>query len=551
MTTPQSESSANTQAHPLLIKRLLETGLRRATPRQEIVYGDTLRLTYPQFGERVNRLAAGLRSLGVSPGDTVAVMDWDSHRYLECFFAVPMMGAVLHTINVRLSPEQILYTINHAKDDLILVNAEFLSVLEQIRPQIEPGKRLVLLDDRGETGTLSPEFVAEYESLLAGSSVQFDFPELDENTRATTFYTTGTTGVPKGVYFSHRQLVLHALALRGTLAGTGQGRFNDGDVYMPITPLFHVHAWGMPYLATMVGVKQVYPGRYAPKKLVDLVQREGVSFSHCVPTILQSVLDEAEARQADLHGLTVVIGGAALAQSLVRRALGMGVDIFAGYGMSETGPVLTLSQLQPSTLERSEDEQIDARCRAGLPISMVELRIVDTAMNDVPRDGNATGEIVARAPWLTPGYLYDAANSAQLWRDGWLHTGDIGLIDADGYLRITDRLKDVIKTGGEWVSSLAIEDLLQRHPSIAEAAVIGVPDPKWTERPLAIVVPKPDQFVDSSELKRHLSAFATKGVISKYGVPDRIVFVDALPKTSVGKIDKKLLRAQVINQLES
>ena len=365
-TTIQPTSSA--YAYPLLIKRLLESGLSRA-PQQEIVYADKLRLSYREFGVRVNRLAGGLASLGVKPGDTVAVMDWDSHRYLECFFAVPMMGAVLHTINVRLSPEQILYTINHAQDDVILVNAEFVPVLEQIWDRVDPGKRLVLLDDGAGATETRLDFVAEYEALLAASNAHFEFPELDENTRATTFYTTGTTGLPKGVYFSHRQLVLHTLAARGALAGEGQGRFNEGDVYMPITPMFHVHAWGLPYVATMLGVKQVYPGRYVPERLVDLMAREKVTFSHCVPTIMQSMLKEAKAKQVSLDGWTVIIGGAALAQALAREALDMGVDIFAGYGMSETGPLLTLAQLTPAHAgcQHRPSARPSLRCRAAGP----------------------------------------------------------------------------------------------------------------------------------------------------------------------------------------
>ena len=539
--TPLSTSSAH--GH-LLIRRLLEAGLRRA-PEQEIVYADKRRLSYREFGERVGRLASGLAALGVQTGDTVAVMDWDTHRYLECFFAVPMMGAVLHTINVRLSPEQILHTINHARDDVILVNAEFVPVLEQIWRRVDAGKRLVLLDDIGAPLQTSLEFVAEYESLLGTAVPEFDFPELDENTRATTFYTTGTTGLPKGVYFSHRQLVLHTLAVRDALGGPGQGRFNAGDVYMPITPMFHVHAWGLPYVATMLGAKQVYPGRYASDRLVDLLERERVTFSHCVPTILQMVLDGAVARDVDLSGWTVIIGGAALMQSLARQAVDQGVDIFGGYGMSETGPVLALAQLQPHMLDQDVDRQIEIRCKTGRAIALVDLRIVDDAMNDMPHDGKSAGELVVRAPWLTQGYLHDPASSENLWRGGWLHTGDIAVIDADGYVKITDRLKDVIKTGGEWISSLDLEELILRHPSVAEVAVIGMPDPKWTERPVALVVLRADQAADAAGIRTHLHRFAVQGLISKYGVPERVVFVESLPRTSVGKLDKKSMRAQL------
>ena len=543
MNAPTIASTSTAHACPLLIKHLLEAGLRRA-PGQEIVYADKQRLSYREFGARLSRLASGLMSLGIKAGDTVAVMDWDTHRYLECFFAVPMMGTVLHTINVRLSPEQILYTINHARDDVILVNAEFVPVLEQIWSRVDAGKRLVLLSDDGAVPATPLEFVAEYERLLTASSSSFDFPDFDENVRATTFYTTGTTGLPKGVYFSHRQLVLHAMAVRAALAGTGQGRFNEGDVYMPVTPMFHVHAWGLPYVATMLGVKQVYPGRYVSGQLVELLQREKVTFSHCVPTILQMVLSEACTRGVELSGWTVIIGGAALAQPLARQAVEQGIDIFGGYGMSETGPVLALAQLQPHMHDWPLDRQIEVRCKTGRALALVDLRIVDDAMNDLPHDGQTPGELVVRAPWLTRGYLDDPQNSEKLWHGGWLHTGDIAVIDADGYVKITDRLKDVIKTGGEWISSLDVEDLILRHPCVAEAAVIGMPDPKWTERPVAVVIVKEGRSVDATGIRMHLQEFAARGVISKYGVPERIVFVDALPRTSVGKLDKKLLRVQ-------
>ncbi len=543
MTATANSSTTSANSCPLVVKHLLDIGLRRA-PDQEIVYADR-RLSYREFGSRVRKLASGLASLGVDPGDTVAVMDWDTHRYLECFFAVPMMGAVLHTVNVRLSPEQILYTINHARDDVILVNAEFVPVLEQIWSRVDAGKRLVLLNDGDKVPVTSLEFVAEYENLVDAAHGEFDFPEGDENARATTFYTTGTTGLPKGVFFSHRQLVLHTLAVRDALAGTGQGRFNAGDVYMPITPMFHVHAWGLPYVATMLGTKQVYPGRYAGDRLVDLLQREKVTFSHCVPTILQMVLDGAKAGGVDLSGWTVIIGGAALTQALARQAVEQGVDIFGGYGMSETGPVLALAQLQPHMHDWDVDRQVEVRCKTGRAIGLVDLRIVDDEMNDVPHDGKSSGELVVRAPWLTQGYLHDPLNSENLWRGGWLHTGDIAVIDPSGYVKITDRLKDVIKTGGEWISSLDLEDLILRHPSVAEVAVVGMPDPKWTERPVALVVAKAGCAVDEARIKAHLLRFSEQGVISKYGIPERVVFVGALPRTSVGKLDKKLIRTQL------
>lgn len=535
--------SPSAHGYPLLIKSLLDSGVA-LWPDQEIVYADKQRMTYRDLKGRVARLASGLRNLGVQEGDTVAVMDWDTHRYLESYFAVPMMGAVLHTVNVRLSPEQILYTINHAEDDVILVNTEFLPVLEELWERIEPVKKLILLDDTGMPSHTSLPINIEYEALLGTGDPSFEFPELSEDTRATTFYTTGTTGLPKGVYFSHRQLVMHTLASRAALGGPGQGRFNSNDVYMPITPMFHVHAWAFPYHAATLGVKQVYPGRYVPDTLLQLIEQECVTFSHCVPTILQMLLASPKSKNVDLSRWKVVIGGSAMPQALAAQAVGRGIDAFTAYGMSETCPLLTFSQLKPHMLDWETERQIEVRCKTGRPLPLVQLRIVDDEMNDVPHDGKSQGEVVVRAPWLTQGYLKDHQNSEKLWHGGWLHTGDIGVIDDDGYLKITDRIKDVIKSGGEWISSLEIEDLLLKHAAVSEAMVIGVADDKWGERPLAVVVLNKDQTEVGvqEDIKKYLRSFADRGIISPYAVPDRVEFVDVLPRTSVGKLNKKALR---------
>ena len=529
-------------ANALLIKQLLAAGLARS-PSQEIVYGDTVRFGYAELGRRVGCLAAGLAGLGARPGDTIAVMDWDSHRYLECFFAVPMAGMVLHTVNVRLSPEQVLYTINHAGDDFILVHTDFLPMLESIWDRVDPVKRLVLLADDGAPRTTGLPIAIDYESLLERSAPITEWPDFDEGTRATTFYTTGTTGLPKAVHFSHRQLVLHTQASRGALSGPGAGRFNHDDVYMPVTPMFHVHAWGLPYVATMLGVKQVYPGRYVPDRLLNLFERERVTFSHCVPTILQMLLDAASARDMRLDGWTVVIGGSALPQSLAKAALASGLDVFSGYGMSETGPILTLAQPRATSPGYSAEQDVAARCHAGWPVPFVQVRIVDDAMNDLPHDGKSAGELVARSPWLTQSYLGDPQASQALWRGGWLHTGDIAVIEPDGCVRVVDRLKDVIKTGGEWVSSLQLEDILLKHPQVLEAAVIALPDPRWSERPAAIIVLKLGAVLDAESIRAHVARVAEAGTISKYAIPQTVAFVDSLPKTSVGKLDKKAMRA--------
>ncbi|MDQ3941870.1 MAG: fatty acid--CoA ligase, partial [Actinomycetota bacterium] len=481
------ESTPSAYGYPLLIKHLLHTPLAHA-PEQEIVYRDLKRYDYRTLRQRIGQLASGLEGLGVGPGDTVAVLDWDSHRYLECYFAVPMMGAVLQTVNVRLSPEQILYTINHAESDVLLVHTDFLPVLEEIEDQLETVKKIVLLADGDERPETSLEIATEYEEMVESGSAEYEFPDFDENTRATTFHTTGTTGNPKGVYFSHRQLVLHTLACLAAL-GTpaAQGRFHRADVYMPITPMFHVHAWGKPYVATVMGVKQVYPGRYDPEVLLGLIEKEKVTFSHCVPTILHMLLNSAADQDIDLSGWKVIIGGSPLPKGMARTALEQGIDVFTGYGMSETCPILTLAQLTPEMLERDLDEQVEIRTRTGRPVPLVDLRVVDEEMRDVPHDGEATGEVVVRAPWLTQGYLKKPEKSEELWEGGYLHTEDIGYINPEGYLQVTDRIKDVIKTGGEWVSSQEIEDILSQHEGVSEAAVIGVEDEKWGERPLALI----------------------------------------------------------------
>ena len=530
---------------PLSIGQILAHGLATA-PQQQIVYGDRMRHTYATFSERVHRLASALSTLGVRPGATVAMMDWDSHRYLECFFAVPMMGAVLHTVNIRISPEQVLYTINHAKDDVILVNAEFAPLLESIHAKIRSGVKLVLINDVAETPRTSLPFAAEYESMLDRASPTFDFPQLAEDTRATTFYTTGTTGLPKGVYYSHRQLVLHTMAVATALANAPHATFTARDVYMPITPMFHVHAWGLPYVATLLGVKQVYPGRYVPDVLLGLIRREGVTFSHCVPTILQMMLASPAVQDVDLSRWKVIIGGSALPIALARATVERGVDVIAGYGMSETCPILTLAHLRPHMSEWDVERCVPFLCRAGRPLPFVQLRIVDAQMKDVAHDGVSQGEVVVRSPWLTQGYLGEPERSEELWRDGWLHTGDVGVIDADGYLKVVDRIKDVVKTGGEWVSSLDIEDIILRLPGVAEAAVVGVPDDRWGERPVAFVVGKKEAAPSEDAVRRHVADFAGRGTISKYAVPDKVYFVDAIPKTSVGKLDKKVIRAKLL-----
>lgn len=524
--------------YPLLIKHILKAPVAY-NPDREIVYRDS-RFSYRQFHERVGRLVAALTALGVKKGDTVGVMDWDSNRYLECYFAIPMIGAVLHTINVRLAPEQLVYTIGHAEDTVLLMNADFMPLLASIGGRVDTVKQFVLLRDDPEI-ELNPQFFAgEYEQLLAAAEPMTDFPEFDEHTRATTFYTTGTTGLPKAVYFSHRQLVLHTVAITATLSSISSGaNITDADVYMPITPMFHVHAWGIPYIATFLGLKQVYPGKYAPGTLNGLIAREKVTFSHCVPTILAMLLKDPGAAELDYSGWKVIIGGAALPKALCAAAMDRGIEIFAGYGMSETAPVVSIVRVDPKDRELEREKQVERRVRTGTPVALSYFRVVDPHGNEVPMDDRTGGEITLRTPWLTQGYFKDTKNSEKLWEGGWLHTQDVAVRDGTGSLRITDRLKDVIKVGGEWISSLEIEDVIACHPAVAEVAVIGSYDEKWGEIPLACVHKKPDQeAISEHRIVEHVKSYIDRGLLTRETILLKIVFVDGIEKTSVGKANK-------------
>jgi len=530
--------------YQLLIKHILDVPLTIAAD-QEIVYRDTVRLTYRTMNERVHRLANGLQKLGVKQGDTVCVFDYDSHRYLECFFAIPMMGAVLHTQNWRLSPEQILYTMNNAMDDVVIIHEEFVSVLEGIFDKLQTVKKIIIISDSGQKVNTKLEIDAEYEAMLNDAVENYDFPDMDENTKATTFYTTGTTGLPKGVYFSHRQLVLHTQSVAISLgAYESPGRFRSTDVYMPITPMFHAHAWGIPYVATLLGAKQVYPGKYEPDMLLRLIEKEKVTFSHCVATIMIMILNSPAAKNMDFSRWKVIIGGGKLPKGLALDMVKRGIETYAGYGLSETCPFITVGNLQPQHFPLEKEQQVDIMRKTGYPIPFVRLKIIDEQGNVLPHDGEATGELVLRAPWLTASYFKDIERSKELWQNGWMHTGDVANIDPEGYVQITDRAKDVIKTGGEWISSLELENLMSQHPSVLESAAIGIPDPKWQERPLMVVVIRPDfkGKVSGDDLKEFIAQFVADGKIPKYGLPDRVLIVDEIAKTSVGKINKIALR---------
>ena len=533
-----ADPAPDAYGYPLLIRHLLQSALD-VRSSQEIVGSDGRRHDYAMLARRVGRLAAVLAAHGVDQGDVVAVMDWDSHRYLEAYFAIPMMGAVLQTVNVRLSREQITYTLHDTQPRAVIVHADFAAEFAAIRHALPPGCVVIACHD-GDPADLE-DISGDYETLLASGSDAFEFVDFDENALATTFHTTGTTGLPKAVTFSHRQLVLHTLAV-GLAMGQqpfGQGLWRE-SVYMPVTPMFHVHAWGLPYVATLLGLKQVYPGRYIPARLLALKRDERVTYSHCVPTILQMMLDEA-GPDAKLGPWTIIIGGSALPQSLLCAAAAVGITAVAGYGMSETGPVLTLSRHEYDDVRPPET----VRRWAGRPIPLVQIRLQNQQGADVSDDASAQGEIMVRAPWLTQAYPNSEAAGSALWAGGWLHTQDVGSREAKGDVVIRDRLKDVIKTGGEWVSSAEIEDLALRDPDIAEAAVVGAPDPRWGERPVLFAVARDGRVPLLQTLKDRMAPLVEAGHLSRWAAPDRLVLIEALPRTSVGKIDKKALRLRL------
>ena len=528
--------------YPLLIKQLLISPLS-SNPEQEIVDNENQRYNYKRLNTNIHTLANALRELGIKKGDTIGVMAWDTIRYLEFFFTIPMMGAILHTINIRLSEQQILYTINHADDDILIVHYDFIQVIDKIRKKISRPIKIILLNSKKYN--LSDNNTYLYEDLIKNKKLKFKFEDFDENTTATKFYTTGTTGDPKGVSYSHRQLVIHTLGfIAGSSVSNYSHRLHNEDVYMPLTPMFHVHGWGFPYMATLLGVKQVYPGKYEPKRLLDLIKQEKVTFSHCVPTILQMLLNENKKLNYDLSKLKLIIGGSAMSKSLAEEAQSQGINVVSAYGMSETCPFLTIAQMPSEARISSQKELIKMRTKTGKPGPLVDLRIVDENFKDVIRDNNSTGEIVVRAPWLTNGYIKDEKASKELWKGGYLHTGDVGYIDDTGSLIITDRIKDIIKSGGEWISSLQIEDIVSKCKGVKEVAAIGIKDVKWGERPIIIVAKIVTENADdiTKRIKEKISNEIEKGLLSKWAMPDKIEYVKEIEKTSVGKVNKKLLR---------
>ena len=540
--------------YQLTIDKLLSQTIHRRS-QSEIVYGKT-RYNWVEFYSRVRRLASGLEGMGVKKGSKVAVIDFDTNRYLEAYFAIPMMGAVLHTVNIRLPPEHIGYTMAHAEDDFVLLRDDFVPMATKLASAVKSIKGVVTMSDSGSAPTLPLMNVKFYDDLLAKADPGYEFPELEENMQATMFYTSGTTGMPKGVWFTHRQIVLHTLASAIGLAGAlPQNRMDPKDVVLPLVPFFHVHCWGIPYGVAMNGQKVVLAGRYDYAAVLDLIQREKVTFSDMVPTILNAIVTQptAENYREALSRWKVVVGGAALPRELAVRARKLGIKVMSGYGLSETAPILTLANPNERHMLMTDEEHLDSLLlKTGIPVPLVQVRVVDSQMKDVPRNGKATGEIVARGPWLTKEYYKDEEKTKDLWAGGWLHTGDMAVVDEEGYLTIVDRIKDAVKSGGEWIPTLILEDLITRHPAVLEAVVIGVREPHWGERPVAVVSLRPGRTATPEELSKHLQDFVEEGKIAKFWIPERfVVLTEQLPKTSTGKMDKKPLRERYARLLEA
>ena len=535
---------------PLLIKNILAYSTM-IEPTNEIVYKDQVRYNYFELNRRVRKQANVFKKLGLNGGQTIAVLDYDSHRYLECFFGIPMTGNVLHTINWRLSPLQILYTINHAEDVLIICHIDFLPLLESLFKDIKTVKSIIVCADGNDySKETSLPIIGEYEELLDQESDKYDFEDFDEDAVATTFYTTGTTGNPKGVYFTHRQLVLHTLSVSVTFSAIDRAcQFNNSDVYMPLTPMFHVHAWGFPYVATMCNTKQVYVGKFDIEVVLKCFVKEKVTFSHCVPTILQMFVSHPATQNIDLSKWKVVIGGSALPKSLAKAAIQRGIDVITGYGMSETCPILSTVYVSPKDkLNPDIDFQIEARTRSGTPTIFVDLHLIDENGNTVPKDNETIGEVTARTPWLTQGYINEPEKSEELWYDGWLHTGDVATMNSHNSLKITDRIKDVIKTGGEWVSSIDLENMIGQHEAVMEVAIVGIQDAKWGERPHAMIVLKEGKNMTKEDLKTFMQRYVDDNIITAWTIPSSVEFAVAIPKTSVGKLDKKVIRARLLTE---
>jgi len=530
------------QDRPLLVSSLIEYAARYH-PTVEIVSktceGATLRTNYANLRARAAKLAKALIRLGVKPGDRVATLAWNTHRHMELYFAVSGLGAVLHTVNPRLFPEQIDYIVNHAEDRVLFFDITFVDLIAKLRPKFATVQHLVAMTDTEHTPDKMPGSLV-YETLLDAETDDFEWPEFDERTASSLCYTSGTTGNPKGVLYSHRSTLLHSF-----IACSSDGlKLSSADSVLLVVPLFHVNAWGIPYAAAMCGAKVVLPGPSLDgKSLFDLAVQEKCNFSLGVPTVWLGFFKYIEDNPGlDLSAIKlqrVVIGGSAAPRAIIEK-FHETFDTFTihAWGMSETSPLGTIGNLLPKHRDLPRADQVSVQAKQGRAMYGVELRIVDEHGKPLPHDGAAAGDLKVRGPWVASGY-FKGEGGTVVDGEGWFATGDVATIDRDGYIQITDRSKDVIKSGGEWISSIDLENAAVAHPTVQEAAVIGLPHPKWQERPLLIIVRKPGTDPSRAELLEFMSTR-----VAKWWLPDDVTFVDELPHTATGKLQKTKLREQ-------
>jgi fatty-acyl-CoA synthase len=525
--------------YPLTVREMLQRP-KRLFPHKEIfskTRSGSIRYTYADLHARVCKLANALAALGIRRGEHVGTIAWNHHRHLELYLAVPCYGAVLNTLNLRLFDEQLAYVINHADDKVIFVDDDLFPLVERNKEKLKGVRHFVVMTDEDRLPQSSLPLLS-YERLLDEASPDFSFPEdIDEWAPAAMCYTTATTGDPKGVVYTHRSVYLHSLTL-GLADALGLG---ERDVVMPVVPMFHVNAWGLPFAAAWLGAKQVLPReKLDGHSLCELIEKERVTITGGVPTLLRGMFQHLETgAKHDLSSLRkVVCGGSAMPRALVKGFREKyGITLTHGYGMTETSPVVVLSQLK-SHMENWPAEKIyDVLAKQGTLLPGLEMKILNDDGAEVKPDGKEAGEILLRGPWIAGEYYHEPEKSAQTMRDGWLHTGDIASIDQEGFIQIVDRTKDLIKSGGEWISSVDLENTIMAHPDVVEASVIGIPHEKWDERPLALVVLKKESAASEEDILNFL-----RDKVAKWWLPDKVVFVPEIPKTSVGKFDKKELR---------
>jgi len=526
-----------TMRYALTLPAMLERA-ERVFPRKAIVSrtpSGTFRYTYRDYGLRVRKLSAALQRFGVRKGDRVGTLAWNHHRHLEAYFAVPSIGAVLHTLNLRLPPAHLTHVINHAADKIILVDADLVPLLEAVAPDLRTLEAVVVMDDGVDLPSTALPRVASYEALLAAAEPLGQWPDLDEWDPAGLCFSSATTGMPKGVTYTHRALWLHSMAWG--LADTAA--LSERDTILPIVPMFHVNAWGLPFTGVWMGAKQVLPGpRPDPKVYCELIQQERVTLAAGVPTVWMGVLAHLDRESYDLSSLTrIICGGAAPPRALIESVESrLRVRFIHAYGMTEAAPLTHVGGLKSYMTDWDDDRRYAVKAKQGLLVPGLEMRVVGWDGADVAWDGKTMGEVWLRGPWIADEYYRDE-RTAETFKDGWYRTGDVATTDAEGYLTIVDRMRDVIKSGGEWISSVDLENAIMAHPSVAEAAVVGVAHPKWQERPLACVVVKAGRTLSADEILAQV-----RDKFASWWVPDDVVFIDEVPKTSVGKFDKKVLR---------